>query len=76
MPNANLHSVIMDMEFIINVDRFCISSLSGHFKVFYICITYEPFTMTFKAALSQTCSSYWKAISLLVSRHNEQTCCE
>ena len=77
MPNgANLHLVIMDMEFIFNMDHLSLSSLSGHFKFFCICITYEPCTMTFKAALSQTCNSYWKAIVLLVSRHNEKTCCE
>ena len=73
MPNgANLHSVLMDIEFIFKVDRLCLSSLSGHFNFCYISITYEAYTMTFKATLSQTCSSYWKAIRQLVSRHNEQ----
>ena len=76
MPNgANLHSVLMDIEFIFKVDRLCLSSLSGHFN-FYISITYEAYPMTFKATLSQTCSSNWKAIRQLVSRHNEQLIAE
>ena len=69
MPNdANLHSVLMDIEFIFKVDRRCLSSLSGHFNFFYICIKYEAYTMTFKVTLSQTYSSYTEIYGLLIHK--------